>query len=315
VQNQTSPLILCFGVSDPVGAIGIQADLATFSAMGCHGLSVTTALLICDSARIEATQDIEPGWVSDQARVLLEDMEIAAIKIGALGGIEHVTSIAEIVSDYPDVPLILDPFISSLPEQGQDSLDLLMALRQLLIPQATLLMLSRVELARLAETWRDDGEDGSEEDNSNDSVDTLQDDVTHLIDLGCEFVLVTGTPAQSDNANGIKASANTLFGSEGIVRHDSWQHLVGPFVGAGSTLSAAIAALMARGMEAGDAVLAAQQYTAGTLLHAQRFGMGKLVPNRFFLWHADTDDGDDADTDDDADIDDIDDADDAEAPH
>jgi hydroxymethylpyrimidine/phosphomethylpyrimidine kinase len=303
VQNQTSPLILCFGVSDPVGAIGIQADLATFSAMGCHGLSVTTALLICDSARIEATQDIEPGWVSDQARVLLEDMEIAAIKIGALGGIEHVTSIAEIVSDYPDVPLILDPFISSLPEQGQDSLDLLMALRQLLIPQATLLMLSRVELARLAESWRDEGEDDSSNED-NDSADTLQEDVTHLIDLGCEFVLVTGTPAQQDT--GIKASANTLFGSEGIVRHDSWQHLAGPFIGAGSTLSAAIAALMARGMDAGDAVLAAQQYTAGTLLHAQRFGMGKLVPNRFFLWHADTDDNDDAD---------IDDADDAEAPH
>jgi hydroxymethylpyrimidine/phosphomethylpyrimidine kinase len=298
VQNQTSPLILCFGVSDPVGAIGIQADLATFSAMGCHGLSVTTALLICDSARIEATQDIEPGWVSDQARVLLEDMEIAAIKIGALGGIEHVTSIAEIVSDYPDVPLILDPFISSLPEQGQDSLDLLMALRQLLIPQATLLMLSRLELERLAETWRDEGEDSSNDINdidAIDSADTLQDDVTHLIDLGCEFVLVTGTPAQSDNANGVKASANTLFGSDGIVRHDSWQHLTGPFVGAGSTLSAAIAALMARGMEASDAVLAAQQYTAGTLLHAQRFGMGKLVPNRFFLWHAETDDVDDAD--------------------
>jgi hydroxymethylpyrimidine/phosphomethylpyrimidine kinase len=289
VQNQTSPLILCFGVSDPVGAIGIQADLATFSALGCHGLSVTTALLICDSARIEATQDIEPGWVSDQARVLLEDMEIAAIKIGALGGIEHVTSIAEIVSDYPDVPLILDPFISSLPEQGQDSADLLLALRQLLIPQATLLMLSRVELERLAETWRED--DGG----SSDSDDTLQEDITHLLDLGCEFVLLTGTAARHGSATGAKASANTLYGSEGIIRHDNWQHLTGPFVGAGSTLSAAIAALMARGMEAGDAVLEAQQYTAGTLRHAQRLGMGKLVPNRFFLWHAAKDNIDDTD--------------------
>ncbi len=297
MQNQTSPLILCFGVSDPVGAIGIQADLATFSALGSHGLSVTTALLICDSARIEATQEIEPGWVSDQARVLLEDMEIAAIKIGALGGIEHVTAIAEIVSDYPDVPLILDPFISSLPEQGQDSADMLMALRQLLIPQATLLMLSQVELERLAETWRDD-EDGSDGSDGSDA-DTLQDDVTHLLDLGCQFVLLTGTPAQHGGATGIKASANTLYGSEGIVRHDSWQHLTGPFVGAGSTLSAAIAALMARGIDASDAVLQAQQYTAGTLLHAQRLGMGKLVPNRFFLWHAahdDTDDADDSDT-------------------
>jgi hydroxymethylpyrimidine/phosphomethylpyrimidine kinase len=275
VQNQTSPLILTFGVSDPVGAIGIQADLAAFSALSCHGLSVTTALLIADSARVEATLEIEPGWVSDQARVLLEDMQIAAIKIGALGGIEHITAIAEIVSDYPDVPLILDPFISLLPEQGQDSGELLMALRQLLIPQATLLMQSQVELERLAETWRDSSDE-----------DTLQDDITHLLDLGCEYVLVTGT--RGDGNARAKMCANTLFNSDGVLRHDSWQHLAGPFIGAGSTLSAAIAALMARAIDAPAAVLAAQEYTAGTLQHAQRLGMGKLVPNHFFRLNADT---------------------------
>lgn len=276
MQNQTSPVILTFGVCDPVGAIGIQADLAAFSALGCHGISVTTALLIGDSARVEATLDIEPGWVSDQARVLLEDMQVAAIKIGALGGIEHAAAIAEIVSDYPDVPLILDPFISSLPEQGQDNLELLMALRQLLIPQATLLMLSQVELERLAETWRDSSAD-----------DLLQDDISHLVALGCEFVLVTGTRALGDGTARSQTCANTLFDSDGIVRHDSWQHLVGPFIGAGSTLSAAITALMARAIEAPAAVLEAQEYTAGTLKHAQRFGMGKLVPNRFFRLHTD----------------------------
>ncbi|MEG1054282.1 MAG: bifunctional hydroxymethylpyrimidine kinase/phosphomethylpyrimidine kinase, partial [Janthinobacterium sp.] len=87
MQNQTSPLILSFGVSDPVGAIGIQADLATFSAFGCHGLSVTTGLLISDTARVEDVQAVDPDWVSDQARVLLEDMSVSAIKIGALGSV------------------------------------------------------------------------------------------------------------------------------------------------------------------------------------------------------------------------------------
>ncbi|MBX4378148.1 bifunctional hydroxymethylpyrimidine kinase/phosphomethylpyrimidine kinase, partial [Mycobacterium tuberculosis] len=56
MQNQTSPLILTFGASDPVGAIGIQADLATFAAMGCHGLSIITAILVGDTARIEDAQ-------------------------------------------------------------------------------------------------------------------------------------------------------------------------------------------------------------------------------------------------------------------
>ena len=284
MQNQTSPLILTFGVSDPVGAIGIQADLATFAAFGCHGLSVTTALLIGDTARVDDLHDIEPEWVSDQARVLLEDMGVAAIKIGALGGMEHVVAIAEIVSDYPDVPLILDPFVSALPQQGLGSEDMLVALRQLLIPQATLLLLSQVELERLAETWRDSN-----------CADTLQADVDYLLALGCEFILVTGIrdPDRGAGANTLagtargNACANTLFSTEGVLRHDIWQHLPGPFLGAGSTLSAALTALMAVGdAEAPQAVLEAQQFTAGALAHAQRFGMGKLVPNRFFRLHA-----------------------------
>ena len=277
MQNQISPLILTFGVSDPVGAIGIQADLATFAALGCHGLSVTTALLIGDTARVDDLHDIEPEWVSDQARVLLEDMGVAAIKIGALGGMEHVVAIAEIVSDYPDVPLILDPFVSALPQQGLGSEDMLVALRQLLIPQATLLLLSQVELERLAETWRDSS-----------AADTLQADADYLLALGCEFVLVTGTrdPERGAGAARGNARANTLFSTDGVLRHDSWQHLPGPFLGAGSTLSAALTALMAVGdAEAPQAVLEAQQFTAGALAHAQRFGMGQLVPNRFFRLH------------------------------
>lgn len=273
MQNQTSPLILSFGAFDPVGAIGIQADLSTFAAFGCHGLSVATTLLVGDTARVEDIQEIDPNWVSDQARVLLEDMAVAAIKVGALGGIEHVTSIAEIVSDYQDVPLILDPFISALPEQGIDGDDMLMALRQLLIPQTTVLMLSQVELERLAETWRDSDPD-----------DTMQDDVEHLLDLGCKYVLVTGTPNSTQGDHALRA--NTLFGAEGVIRHDPWQHLAGSFAGAGSTLSGAIAALLARGAEAGAAVQTAQEYTAGALAHAQRYGMGRLVPNRFFRQQA-----------------------------
>ena len=270
MQNQTSPLILTFGASDPVGAIGIQADLAAFSAFGCHGLSVSTALLIGDTARVEEIQEVDPDWVSDQARVLLEDMTVAAIKIGALGGLEHITAIAEIVSDYPDVPLILDPFISALPEQGVDDEDMLTALRQLLVPQSTVLLLSQVELERLAETWRDP-----------DPADTMRADVDYLLALGCEFVLVTGTP--NPGHGDLAPRANTLFGADGVVRHDPWQHLAGTFAGAGGTLSAALTALMA--VADGDTALAvrlAQDYTAGALAHAQRFGMGKLVPDRFF---------------------------------
>ncbi|MES2324754.1 MAG: hydroxymethylpyrimidine/phosphomethylpyrimidine kinase [Pseudomonadota bacterium] len=264
MQNQTSPLILTFGVSDPVGATGIQGDLASFGALGCHGLSVTTGLLIADSARIEDMQEVDADWVVDQARLLLEDMAVAAIKVGALTTIEQASAIAEIVSDYPDVPLILDPFLSSMPDSGLADDDMLMAIRQILVPQATVLLLSQVELARMAETWREGGGD------------MLEADVAELTGMGCEFVLVTCTGAQ-----GVRS--NTLFDADGVVDILGWQHLPGPFTGAGSTMSAALAAFMARGAEPKEAVQAAQLYTAGALAHAQRFGMGKLVPNRFHV--------------------------------
>jgi hydroxymethylpyrimidine/phosphomethylpyrimidine kinase len=278
VQNQTSPLILSFGASDPVGAIGVQADLAAFSALSCTGLAVTTALLIGDSARVEDQQEIDPDWVADQARVVLEDMTMAAFKIGALANVEHVSAIAEILSDYPDAPLILDPFSSRLPDPGDDEAEeVLTAVRQLLVPQATLLMLSQVELGRLAETWREGAED------------TMESDVEHLLALGCEFVLVTGTQAnigqEGGSANVANTLANTLFGADGVISHDAWQHFPGPFLGAGSTLSAAITAFMARGHDVPEAVQAAQAYTIGALANAQRYGMGKLVPNRFYNLH------------------------------
>jgi hydroxymethylpyrimidine/phosphomethylpyrimidine kinase len=268
VQNQTSPLILTFGVSDPLGASGIQSDLAAFGALGCHGLSVTTGLLIGDSARVEDSQEVDTDWMVDQARLLLEDMPVAAFKVGALTSIEQASAIAEIVSDYPDVPLILDPFLSSLPDSGLADDDMLMAIRQILVPQASVLLLSQVELARMAETWREGGGD------------MVEADVAELTGMGCELVLVTCTGASGSGAQAIRS--NTLYDEDGMVEQFDWRHLPGPFVGAGSTMSGALAAFMALGKEPQDAVRLAQDYTAGALAHAQRFGMGKLVPNKFF---------------------------------
>ena len=268
MQNQRTPLILTFGVSDPVGAIGIQADLAAFGALGCHGLSASTGLLIADSARVEDIDEIDADWMVDQARLLLEDMAVAAFKVGALTSIEQASAIAEIVSDYPDVPLILDPFSSSLPDSGLADDDMLIAIRQILVPQTTILLLSQVELARMAETWREGG------------ADMLPEDVAELTGEGCEYVLVTCTGSSGSGASVVRS--NTLFDETGVCAAFDWRHLAGPFSGAGSTMSAAITAFMARGCSPREAVARAQDYTAMALAHAQRFGMGRLTPNKFF---------------------------------
>ena len=276
MQIQTTPLILSFGVADPVGATGIQADLSVFGAFGCHGLSVLTGMLIGDTAKVEDWDEIDADSVVDQARVLLEDMPVAAFKVGALTSIEQASAIAEVVSDYPDVPLILDPFLSSLPDSGLLDDDMLVAIRQILAPQATVLLLSQVELARMAETWREGEADPDEA--TDPAEDTLAADVAALTSMGCDYVLVTNTGPAGDGAS----IANTLFDADGVVATIRHPHLPGPFTGAGSTLSAAVAALLARGSAPADAVRAAQDYTHGALAHAQRFGMGKFIPNTLF---------------------------------
>lgn len=264
MQNQTSPLVLTFGIADPVGAIGIQADLAAFAAMGCHGVSVVTALSIGDTTGTEDVQAVDPEWIADQARVLLEDMPVAAFKVGYLGSIETISVIAEIVSDYPEVPLVLDPFSTTLPDQDIDE-EVLLALRELLVPQTTLLQVSVDELSKLAETWREASED-----------ETLEIDAMQMIEFGCEFVFVTGTPGDAHDVT------NILYGEAGQIRTDSWTRQAGPFIGAGNTLSATIAAMMANGMDVPEAVFEAEEFTNAALANAQRLGMGKLVPDRYF---------------------------------
>ncbi len=264
VQNQTSPLVLTFGVADPVGAIGIQADLASLAAMGCHGLSVITALSIGDTTGTEDTQAVEPDWVADQARVLLEDMPVAAFKVGHIGSIETVSVIAEIVSDYPELPLVVDPFSTTLPDQGPDE-EMLLAMRELLIPQTTLLLVSVDELSRLAETWRDPSEDNM-----------IETDALQMIEFGCEYLFVTGVPGDAHDVT------NLLFSEDGLVRSASWPRQTGPFAGAGNTLSATITAMLANGLDVPEAVAEAEEFTNATLSHAQRLGMGKLIPDRFF---------------------------------
>jgi len=233
---------------------------------GCHALSVVTGLLVSDSARVDDVQPVDSISVAAQARMLLEDMPIAAIKVGAMTNLEQIAAIAEIVSDYANVPLIIDPFTSALPDCIRDD-DMLTLIHQLLAPQATVLMMSQAELARFADCWRDPASEA-----------LLEEDVVELTSLGCGHVLVTGT------GGGNGARANNLYDGESLLASLPWgRHLPGPFVGAGSTFSAALAAQMARGANALDAVTAAQEYTTGALLHACRFGMGRLVPNKLFI--------------------------------
>lgn len=257
------PIVLTFAASDPTGGAGVQADLLTLASMGCHPLSVITALTVQDTAGVDAILAMEPDWVEDQARTLLEDMPVAAFKIGLIGSVENVAAIAEIVSDYPHIPLVLDPVLASGRGDELATEELIGAMKELLLPQTTLLTPNSLEARRLAD--EDDDEDPS-----------LEECASRLISYGCEYVLLTGTHENTSKV------INTLYGGSGMIRADRWERLPGSYHGSGCTLASAVAANLANGLDLGDAVRDAQDYTWQALAAGFRAGMGQHIPDRFF---------------------------------
>ena len=259
------PAVLVFAACDPSGGAGIQADILTLTSLGCHPLSVVTAITVQDTVGVEAVLPLDADWVADQARCILEDIAISAFKIGLLGSVESIAVIAEIVSDYPDVPLVLDPVLASGRGDELASHDMIAAIRDLLIPQCTVITPNLLELHRL----------GSDDDWGEEAGDNAQ-LVKRLLDLGCEYVLVTGTHDVTPEV------INTLYNGKGVVRSDSWPRLPASYHGSGCTLASAVAATLARGLDISEAVREAQDYTWRALQFGYRPGMGQYVPDRLF---------------------------------
>ncbi|MEP7061737.1 MAG: hydroxymethylpyrimidine/phosphomethylpyrimidine kinase [Betaproteobacteria bacterium] len=270
-MTETPPLVLTFAASDPSGGAGMQADILTLASMGCHPLSVITAITVQDTLGVEGLLAMDSEWVADQARALLEDMTIDAFKIGVMGSVENITAIAEIIADYPDVPLILDPVLASGRGDELASDEMTHALREMLLPQTTIITPNSLEARRLAES----DEDGDEP--------TLAMCAERLIESGAEYVLITGTHESTAQV------VNTLYGKSGVVRSDNWPRLPGSYHGSGCTLASAIAAMLANGLDLAEAVREAQDYTWHALDKAFRPGMGQYIPDRLF-WARDDDD-------------------------
>lgn len=270
-MTDSPPIVMVFAASDPTGGAGLQADIMTLASMGCHPVSVVTAITIQDTTGVDEIQPIDGEWVADQARCILEDMPVAAFKIGVLGSLEAIAAVAEVVSDYPEIPLILDPVMASGRGDELASEEMLAAIRELLIPQTTIVTPNSIEARRLAD---DDSVDGDSPD--------LAECARRILDSGCEYVLITGTHEHTGDV------VNTLYNNEGVVRSDTWPRLPGSYHGSGCTLASALAATIANGVDIQEAVRDAQEYTWQSLKHAFRPGMGQHIPDRLF-WARDED--------------------------
>ncbi|MCX7144731.1 MAG: hydroxymethylpyrimidine/phosphomethylpyrimidine kinase [Sulfuritalea sp.] len=278
--NPSPPIVLTFAAADPTGGAGLQADILTLASLGCHPLTVVTAITVQDTTGVEGVLPIDAEWVADQARALLEDMPVAAFKLGMMGSVEVIAAIAEVISDYPDIPVILDPVLASgRGDQFADE-EMIEAMIGLLLPQTTLLTPNSLEARRLAQQLGELHQDTRLELG-------LAECAHRLINAGCEYVLVTGTH------EGTPQVVNTLYGSHGAVRSDRWDRLPGSYHGSGCTLASAIAAHLASGAEVADAVMGAQEYTWRTLAAGFRPGMGQFIPDRLF-WSREEDEADEA---------------------
>jgi hydroxymethylpyrimidine/phosphomethylpyrimidine kinase len=277
VSTAPPPIVLVFAGTDPTGGAGLQADILTLASLGCHPLSVVTAVTVQDTVGVDDFLPMEAEWIADQARSVLEDMPVAAIKIGMIGSVEAVAAIAEVVSDYPDIPLVLDPVLFSGRGDPLANEELMSALIDLLLPQTTVLTPNSLEARRLAEAF--DEEDGEESEGAPD-LDTC---ARHLIDLGCEFVLITGAHEQGAQV------VNTLYNTRGVVDRQAWERLPGSYHGSGCTLASALAGFLALGQDVPEAAKEAQAYTWQTLKHAYRPGMGQFIPDRMYWVHGDDD--------------------------
>jgi hydroxymethylpyrimidine/phosphomethylpyrimidine kinase len=248
---KSPPMVLAFAASDPTGGAGLQADLLTLAARGCHPLTVVTALTVQDTSGVESLHPVEPSRVADQARCLLADLPVAAFKLGVLGSAGNAAAIARILAAHPEVPVVVDPVLASGRGDALSSAGSIIAIQEKIFPLTTVATPNSLEAERLG-------------------------GVAAILGRGCRYVLVTGTHEESPEV------VNRLYDSSGLVREDRWQRLPGEYHGSGCTLASAIAAALANGLAVPEAAREAQQFTWHALAAGFRPGAGQFIPQRFF---------------------------------
>jgi hydroxymethylpyrimidine/phosphomethylpyrimidine kinase len=261
--------VMSFNAADASGAGGVAGDVATIAAMGAHALPVTTAILMRDTAEIFDHHELDAEVVTEQARSILEDVTISAWKVGFLGSAEVVAAVAEILSDYPDVPLVAYmPSLSWIEEEDKRE-PYLDAFRELILPATEVLVGGHQTLADfLLPDWESERPPSARE------------LAVAAAEHGARFVLVTGVHLQS--RGGEQYLDNVLASPQAALTGEKFERFDTAFVGAGDTLSAALASLLSAGTELQAAVGEALAFLDQSLDSGFRPGMGNVVPDRFF---------------------------------
>ncbi len=252
-----TPVVLCFSGLDPSGGAGLQADIETLASIGCHCAPIATVLTAQDTRDIQSIQTVNAHLILEQARSVLEDLPVAAIKIGLLGDLNTVSTLHTLFQDYPQLPVIWDPVIASGGGTQLLEQDLINTASHLLMPHTHILTPNAAEARILSE-----------------QSDSLNACAHELMSMGAEYVLITGTDEKTPRVE------NRLWGNGKALLNCHWDRLPHQYHGSGCTLAAAIAGYISQGLDPLSATREAQAFTWKSLQAAKRLGMGQHLPYR-----------------------------------
>lgn len=255
---------MVFNASDPSGAGGLAADVTAIASVGAHALPVVTGAYARDTAEVFDHFSFDEESVAEQARALLQDVPVQVFKVGFVGSPEAISTIAELAAEYADVPVVA--YMPSLSWWSEVQIDLYQdAFRELMLPQTTLLVGNHSTLWRwLLPDW------------SAARSPTARDLAKAAAEVGVPYTLVTGMPLPEQFVDNVLATPEVVVSSEKFERFDA------VFAGAGDTLSATLAALLASGSDLANAMTEALSYLDRCLDGGFRPGMGNVVPDRLF---------------------------------
>ncbi len=256
--------VLVFNASDPSGAAGLAADVSAIASVGAHALPVVTGAYLRDTAETFDHVAFDEDAVTEQARTILEDVSVQVIKVGFAGTPENLSAIAGIAADYADIPLIA--YMPDLSWWNEVQIDLYLdAFRELLLPQTTVLVGNHSTLWRwLLPEW------------DADRAPSARDIARAADEFGVPYTLVTGIASPDQFIDNVLTSPQVVLGNEKFERFEAI------FAGAGDTLAAALAALIASGSDLSEAFNEALGYLDRCLDGGFRPGMGHVIPDRLF---------------------------------
>ncbi|MFL0810569.1 MAG: hydroxymethylpyrimidine/phosphomethylpyrimidine kinase [Agarilytica sp.] len=257
--NANPPIVLSFSVLDPSGAGGIQASIETAASLGCHSAPVITAMCATGAAPNTETLATAPTLVIEQARSILDEMDVAAINVGFVGSLANAEAIHSILNDYDHIPAVSHPALCFLDEANAEHNDLIDAYNNLILPLSHIASFSLFEARKIS--------------HESDTVDTT----AHVIvSSGCENIVITGTGKHT------KAFQNSVFNTKGLVKNFYWEQEPANCHGSSSTLSMAMASYLAHGFEPAQAIEQAQNFTWQAMCASRDMGFGRRSPHRFY---------------------------------